>query len=143
MFPDEVIALILSHLPWEEDSDELLPLYPFAKQQWLMYTIFTNIITQETTIYKVNGIFHRSDGPAHIITKPNGYHHVRYYCAGMRHRLDGPAIIVNNPNGYYVSQYWYKNKLHRDNDPAVFIRKTNGKIIKEYWTHGEYTGFSD
>jgi hypothetical protein len=40
MLHNEIVALILAYLPWEEDSDELLKIYPFAKYQWMRATKF-------------------------------------------------------------------------------------------------------
>jgi len=59
-------------------------------------------------VWRVNGKWHREDGPAFIKgisnDNPNGTYHV-YYRNGRCHRDDGPAYIdgisKDNPNGTY------------------------------------------
>jgi len=75
--------------------------------------------------WKVNGKFHRDDGPACMygisINNPNGIDHC-YYKHGKYHKDDGPAIIYGisnkNPNGNY--HYYYQHGIrHRDDGPAI------------------------
>ena len=66
--------------------------------------------------YKVNGVLHRTDGPARIL--PNGVE--EWYLNGKLHREDGPAIVYNNGE-----EEWYLyGKRHREGGPAE--RRTNG-----------------
>ncbi len=53
-------------------------------------------------IYRKNGFFHRSDGPA--IEYPDGTKH--WYINGKHHRLDGPAIEWDN--GFV--DYWIEGE---------------------------------
>jgi len=103
-------------------------------------------------IWKVNGKFHKDDGPAWIqgISKenPNGTIHA-YYHNGKRHRglsqdgKVGPAYIQGiskeYPNGSYHA-YYKHGKNHRDDGPARIhnISKENPKGTKHlYYINGE------
>ena len=84
-------------------------------------------------VYKLNGVEHRSDGPA-VITKGGSK---QWYFNGLRHRSDGPAYEDNEVQIWYVNglkhrldgpaeiyysgnKYWYVNGLkHRLDGPAV------------------------
>ena len=53
--------------------------------------------------YRVNGILHRTDGPAYITKDVE-----MWFYNGKRHRENGPAVITA------TSQTWYRNgKIHR------------------------------
>ena len=58
-----------------------------------------------TQVWYLNGLRHRTDGPAAIY--PNGYQ--AWYLNDLRHREDGPAII--RPDG---TQVWYLNGIRID-----------------------------
>jgi len=81
-----------------------------------------------TVHWKLNGDFHREDGPA--IEWADGSKH--WYLNDELHREDGPAIEWAEG-----SKYWYQNnELHREDGPA--IEWPHGG--KEWWLNGtEYT----
>jgi hypothetical protein len=132
--PKELIALILAHLPWEEDSDLLLPLYPFAEPQWRSYTSFTQTITglNPTIItFYVNGICHRTDGPAETeLYRSKGYIK-KYYYQNKLHRLDGPAIIGSIESLGNYEQYYHMGLQHRIDGPA-YIHNSNARDSIKY-----------
>jgi hypothetical protein len=69
--------------------------------------------------WKLNGEYHRVDGPA--IIYPDGSEY--WFLNGFLHRVNGPAVV--NSNGYKV---WYLNgKYHRDDGPAYM--ETGGNKI--------------
>jgi hypothetical protein len=118
MLPDEIVALILVHLPWEEDADKLLKEYPFAKQQWKMYTNFRTIVSGGHTTHLVNNQLHCDDGPAIVCNIGNHLYH-EYYYAGILHRIDGPARIIWNNSKITHVEYYYMGHVHRINGPAM------------------------
>jgi hypothetical protein len=64
-----------------------------------------------TREWYVNGLLHRTDGPAVEWADGDRY----WYVNGKRHRSDGPA--VERANG---SCFWYVNgQLHRADGPAI------------------------
>jgi hypothetical protein len=130
MLPNDIISLILSHLLWEEDSDELLKVYPFSEIIWRSYTSFKLELTNNSTKYLVNDIFHRSDGPAIIETRDR-VQYVEWYQAGKLHRLNGPAISVTFPNNSYSLYCYYMGKLHNNGGPAIVH-------MHKHYTHEEY-----
>jgi hypothetical protein len=132
---NDIIALILAHLPWEEDSDLLLQEYPFAKPQWIRYTSFTTTVASDRTTYKINGVYHRIDDPAVIISYPDGSKTEIYYHYGKIHRIDAPAYISTYPLGYLkYYRYYYNGRLHRLDGPAdIMINFKNGTKFEEYW----------
>lgn len=100
-----------------------------------------------TITYRLNGLYHRLDGPALIYS--NGehkwYHHHQlhrldgpavtrengtqeWYRYGLRHRANGPAIIRE-----HSYQWWVDGKLHNSNGPAVIW--PDGE--KEWWLNGK------
>lgn len=84
------------------------------------------ITTDNTRHYKVNGEYHREDGPA--IEWGNGNKH--WYLNGKLHRLDGPAI--DNLDGFKI---WYKNGLmHRLDGPAYC---PHGYWLHQWWIDGK------
>ena len=85
--------------------------------------------------YKLDGNYHRSDGPAMIYN--NGGE--RWYFNGKYHRLDGPAIIRK-----YRSNWWYNNgKLHRLDGPAIEYYKEDMKNYNSWWVDGKEIGIDD
>lgn len=112
---------------------------------------FRRIITTEYyTEYKLNGLSHRTDGPA-IIFK-NGEE--RWFRSGLLHRIDGPAFIaVSGTRSWYnnglvhriggparifgndYEEWWNEGLIHRLDGPARTYKFEN-KTIKEYWING-------
>jgi len=77
-------------------------------------------------IWKLNGKYHREDGPA--IEYANGSK--VWYLNGKMHREDGPAYeCVNGYKAWYLNGVW-----HREDGPAV--EHANGN--KSWWLHGKY-----
>ncbi|HYD18749.1 MAG TPA: hypothetical protein VEF76_09750 [Patescibacteria group bacterium] len=61
--------------------------------------------------WRVNGAYHRADGPA--IIWPSGAQ--SWYWHGQMHRDDGPAYITSES-----TEKWYQHgKLHRTDGPAI------------------------
>jgi len=103
-------------------------------------------------IWKVNGKFHKDDGPAWIVgiskENPNGTIHA-YYHNGKRHRGLSqdrkvvPAYIQGiskeYPNGCYHA-YFKHGKLHREDGPAIiygiYNENPNG-TYHEYHINGK------
>ena len=80
--------------------------------------------TQGIKRWYVNGLLHRTDGPATIY--PNGDE--EWWINGKLHRTDGPAIIW--PDG---RQEWYLNGyIHRADGPAAI--DADGTL--EWWING-------
>jgi hypothetical protein len=76
--------------------------------------------TQQWTL---NGLWHRTNGPAII---QRGYQ--AWYMHGRRHRTDGPAMIFSDGN----QSWWWHGKLHRTDGPAVI----NPEGVNEWWING-------
>ncbi len=113
------------------------------KQLYLDYKLFDgteeeflaveNFMAKE---WKLNGKFHRENGPSLIFFGFESWHQ-----NGQLHRLGGPAVV--NPDG---SKRWYKNGvLHRLCGPAVEcldkfakINYANGVgfIYDQWWVDG-------
>ena len=91
---------------------------------------FRKIETKDRTIYyKLDGNYHRSDGPA--ITYNNSSE--SWYFNGKLHRLDGPAMIRKN-----YCNIWYKNgKLHRIDGPAIEHYKDDMKKYNQWFINGK------
>jgi hypothetical protein len=98
--------------------------------------------------WRVNGKFHREDGPA--VIRANG--NKEWWVNGKRHREDGPAIerangtkewwlngkrhredgsAIERANG--TKEWYLNNNLHREDGPAVI--RANG--TKEWWLNGK------
>jgi hypothetical protein len=70
--------------------------------------------------YKLNGKYHREDGPACEWADGNKY----WYLNGKRHREDGPAIEWVDGE-----KEWYLNgELHREDGPAMELASGS-----KYW----------
>lgn len=83
------------------------------------------------TVYYLDHVIDREDGPAFIKYNWDGkaYYEI-WYSGGLIHRDGGPAVVWEN-----VMQKWYHNgKLHREDGPA-FEDLENGK--KEWWIDGK------
>ena len=51
---------------------------------------------------------------------------------GLLHRSNGPAIIYYFKNGSIEDETWYKsNMLHREGGPALIRYDRNGNIVEE------------
>lgn len=79
---------------------------------------FSDTFEGDIQKWKLNGHYHREDGPAHMW--PN--RDKAWYKHGEIHREDGPAVEWVNGG-----KFWYKHgKFHREDGPAV-IRSNGGK----------------
>jgi hypothetical protein len=97
---------------------------------------FTNVSKQKyRTVYKLNDVFHRTDGPAVIFYFKSGkVHNEQYMINGVTHRVDGPANICYDEDGFVYYNQWQINGMsHRVDGPAV-IRYHSGSE----WTHEYY-----
>jgi hypothetical protein len=63
------------------------------------------------TIWKLNGKFHRTDGPA-FENESTG--RKSWWNYGQRHREDGPAV-----ESVYGNQWWIDGRRHRTDGPAI------------------------
>ena len=63
------------------------------------------------TFYKLNGVLHRTDGPA--VEWANG--RKEWYTNGKRHRTDGPAVEWADG----TKAWWVNGERHRTDGPAV------------------------
>jgi antitoxin component YwqK of YwqJK toxin-antitoxin module len=85
--------------------------------------------------YSLNGICHRTDGPAHVYYFDNddGYKEI-YFIHGTIHRDSGPAIINYYSNGNVESESYYANgKLHRLDGPAIIRYDLVGLMVEEFY----------
>ena len=58
----------------------------------------------------VNGVPHRTDGPAMIVYYPSGkIKFTEWLVNGKYHRIDGPAQIFYQETGEIKSEYWHLN----------------------------------
>lgn len=81
--------------------------------------------TKYETVYKLNGLKHRLDGPAVEIMEGSK----EYWVNGKLHRTDGPAIESSNGN-----KEWYLNdKRHRADGPAMEFANNH----KEWYLNGQ------
>jgi hypothetical protein len=162
MLPKEIIALILAHLPWEEESDRLLPEYPFTKAQWLSYTKFELYETHGIIQHLINNRSHKEDGPAFAYIIPHDQQTIEYYYFGLMHRTDGPASVniysdvsrseryyymghihrnggpaeITIKNNYCEELYYYMGLIYRDDGPAIVIEKPGYSRYEEWWHMG-------
>ena len=64
----------------------------------------------KSVLYKINGNYHREDGPAYQSWYENGEKNVDFYYRNDKlHREDGPAYQVWNGNGEKFSEFYYLN----------------------------------
>ena len=81
--------------------------------------------------WRVNGKYHRVDGPAWIEYIPDGSIWCeQYYIEGKYHREDGPACITRNDDGSIWREAYYIEGKHLSNE--VFLKRTScsGKIVE-------------
>jgi hypothetical protein len=81
--------------------------------------------------YRLNGVLHRLDGPAHIIYSDNKDNSVRtetYIVNSKIHRVDGPAVLEYNQVGSLFFETFYllghrvtKNKFYTPGFIDIFI----------------------
>ena len=85
--------------------------------------------------WRVNGEYHRLDGPASIRYHANGQVQYEYWRVnGECHRLDGPAIVWYHDNGQVECEYWRVNgECHRLDGPARVWYHANGQVANEAW----------
>lgn len=80
-------------------------------------------------LYKGHRVYHREDGPAHIMFDMFGYPSYYWYNHGKFHRNDGPAVI-NEHSGLFGSggtkEYWINNEQMSEQD------YWNHPLIMEY-----------
>lgn len=100
-----------------------------------------------TEKWYLNGVLHRSKGPAKIKYFRDGKIWLeKWFLYGKLHRLQGPAKIRYFRDGEISLEKWYLyDKLHRLQGPAVTEwRHTNNrydKISDEWYFEGKYESF--
>lgn len=58
---------------------------------------------------------------------------------GVRHRDNGPAFIVTDETGKVTFQSWYQHgQKHRDNNLPAVEDFSQDKVWQEYYQHGKY-----
>lgn len=95
--------------------------------------------------YRVNGMLHRTDGPASIERNMDGtLFRVQYFQNGKLHRdpTEGPADVMYGQSGaVFHEQYMLRGRHHRDpkNGPAeiVYDWQTGKAWLEEYWQSGK------
>jgi hypothetical protein len=96
--------------------------YSNGDQEWTVDGLFHRtdgpafIDGNGTQAWYINGRCHRTDGPA--IIRVNGAQ--EWWINGERHRLDGPAIIWANGR-----QEWYLNDRNITQEVKIWMRKQN------------------
>lgn len=81
-----------------------------------------------------DGVPHRRDGPAVIITKAHRIIEEEWMRNGELHRTDGPATTRYHPNGNLAERQWFQDGLgHREIGPAVECYHPNGRLESESW----------
>ncbi len=85
--------------------------------------------------YKVNGLWHRDDGPAYQQwNDAGGLIKEEWWQNGFWHRTNGPVIQEWNDAGELIYESWRQNgHLHRDNGPAHQQWNDAGVLIWESW----------
>lgn len=82
-------------------------------------------IGEHYTHYRLDGLYHRIDGPA--IIEPGVW---EMWCRfGLAHRKDGPAIIHSSGG----LEWCIKGERHREDGPAAIF-----SYKKEWWINGNY-----
>jgi hypothetical protein len=81
-----------------------------------------------TKIWKLNGKYHREDGPA--IEHLNGTK--QWFLNGNRNRIDGPAIEWSNGN-----KYWYLNGIEYSTKEKWFQHLTSEQQYNYLWNLDE------
>lgn len=97
----------------------------------------TVIGTEEYREFFLDGLHHRSDGPAFaILDRDTGVVVFEaYFRYGLVHRDYGPAHIERSPEGRIILEsYFFHGSLHRHDGPAVVARSAiNGDILHSVW----------
>ena len=66
----------------------------------------------ESKKWLVNGLPHKTDGPARIGYYPNGkIEFEQWYLNGESHRTEGPAFTLYKVSGEIKSEFWWLNGL--------------------------------
>lgn len=89
--------------------------------------------------YKVNGLWHRGDGPAYQVWNDAGVLIKEMWCQnGHWHRVNGPSYQEWNDAGVLKYESWRQNGgRHRDNGPAYQQWNDAGElIVEEWWQNG-------
>jgi antitoxin component YwqK of YwqJK toxin-antitoxin module len=74
--------------------------------------------------WRVNGEWHRLDGPAIICYYEDGsIHWEQWFVNGKLHRLDGPSDIQYNEDGSIQYEHWFVNGIEID-DP-LWLKENN------------------
>jgi uncharacterized protein YodC (DUF2158 family) len=111
----------------------------------------------------ITAVFHREDGPAHIVTNAAGvviqeewWQHgklsrddgpattvlsddgdttCQWFCQHQLHNADGPAVTVSNGNVIIKEMYYKSGVLHRKDGPALTKRRADGSVKLQEWRY--------
>lgn len=75
----------------------------------------------------------RADGPAVVMTFPDGSFVEEWWIDGHLHRVNAPALLENNANGSQRELWYTHDKLNRPDGPAVVVRGQDGTVLLEQW----------
>jgi len=127
-----------SHAPGE--SDFVLD----GNRKGTLTIVNTGPLVEVNEEWRVCGVYHRKNGPAHIYTDYAAAEDglldfvpplTEYYYAGELHRTDGPASVDIDVDGDLTKQlkeeYYIHGQLHRTDGPAYVFR--NGECSVEQW----------
>ena len=79
--------------------------------------------------WKLNGKYHREDGPAFIEYRNDGSIWSKHYCInGKFHREDGPAFIEYNSNGNIASERYYINGIESSKEEYLKLISLQNRI---------------
>ena len=87
--------------------------FEIDEQQYLLYILqgYEFDINEERVIWRLNGLWHREDGPA--VTYSDGTQ--EWWLNDQIHREDGPAVVSSDGR-----QEWFlNNQRHREDGPAI------------------------
>jgi hypothetical protein len=87
------------------------------------------------TAYTLNGMLHRTNGPAVIFYFKSGKtYNEQYLINGVQHRIDGPSDIYYDEHGFDYLKQWQTNGMpHRTDGPAIIGYHNNGQPKREYY----------
>jgi hypothetical protein len=87
-----------------------------------------------TKLWYINGVLHRENGPACVVTCSSTRDEV-WYSHGLIHRTGGPAITRTSFD--CKCERWYKrDKCHNLKGPSVVITRANRVRSVEYFVDG-------
>ena len=76
--------------------------------------------------WRVNGEYHRVDGPAYIWYYKNGsIGSEHWFVDDEYHRIDGPAIILYNEYGLIEDAQWWVNNIFINDDIIPWLEENN------------------